>query len=60
MVGGTNSERDRMYGEILAKYFIRPNTIFIISSDFCHWGKNRIYYLNYSYLYPLISFNLNF
>ena len=26
------------YGKIFAKYFDDPNTMFIISSDFCHWG----------------------
>lgn len=43
MVGGTNSERDKMYGEILSKYFLRPNTVFVISSDFCHWGERFSY-----------------
>ena len=39
MVGNTSSDKEKMYGEMLAKYFERPNTIFVISSDFCHWGK---------------------
>lgn len=38
MVGNTSSDKERMYGEILSKYFTRPNVIFILSSDFCHWG----------------------
>lgn len=35
-----------MYGRILAQEFDQENTIFIISSDFCHWGSrfNFVYY----------------
>lgn len=43
MVGGTNTERDRLYGELLSKYFQRPGTVFVISSDFCHWGERFSY-----------------
>ena len=28
-----------VYGQILAEYFDRDDTIFIVSSDFCHWGE---------------------
>ena len=27
------------YGRILAPYFLDERTIFIVSTDFCHWGK---------------------
>ena len=40
MVGQTNAEKEKMYGEILSKYFLQPNTLFVISSDFCHWGMS--------------------
>lgn len=43
LVGGTNAEREKMYGGILAKYFLQPNTLFVISSDFCHWGDRFSY-----------------
>jgi MEMO1 family protein len=47
MVGGISSDKEKMYGEILAKYFTRPDVLFVISSDFCHWGElNIIYYKN--------------
>lgn len=50
MVGSTNNERDRLYADILAKYFIQPNTLFVISSDFCHWGDRFSYtYYDKSY-----------
>lgn len=35
----TAGHSDVKYGEIFAKYYQDPHTIFIFSSDFCHWGK---------------------
>lgn len=43
MIGNTSSDKEKMYGDMLAKYFERPNTIFVISSDFCHWGDRFSY-----------------
>lgn len=43
MVGSTNPEKEAYYGKLLAKYFDDDNTVFVISSDFCHWGKR--YYI---------------
>ncbi len=37
-----------MYGEILAPYLADPTSVFIISSDFCHWGTR----FNYTYYLP--------
>ena len=31
------------YGKLLAPYFDDPDTIFVISTDFCHWGKRFAY-----------------
>lgn len=39
MVGEIDGLED-YYGKILAKYFDDENSIFIISSDFCHWGSS--------------------
>lgn len=39
MVGSTDPKFEEYFGKYLVKYFDDPNTIFIISSDFCHWGK---------------------
>ncbi|EGR29045.1 mediator of cell motility 1, putative [Ichthyophthirius multifiliis] len=39
MVGQTNQELDVQYGKIFSKYFDDDSTLFIISSDFCHWGQ---------------------
>lgn len=37
MVGSISERKERMYGELLAKYLVDPQTLFIVSSDFCHW-----------------------
>ena len=38
MVGPVDEKMSDNYGKIFSKYFDDPNTLFIISSDFCHWG----------------------
>ena len=35
--------REAKYGRILAKYADDPKTLFIISTDFCHWGTRFNY-----------------
>lgn len=39
MVGRTNLEMNRKIAESLQKYYDDPKSLFVISSDFCHWGK---------------------
>lgn len=43
MVGQTDLQSEQIYGQILAKYFDDANTIFVVSSDFCHWGERFDY-----------------
>ena len=43
MVGNTNYEQEQELGKLLAPYFDDENTIFCISSDFCHWGARFQY-----------------
>lgn len=43
MVGSLNIEREENYGRIMAKYLLDPETVFVISSDFCHWGSRFQY-----------------
>ncbi|KAF4725952.1 Protein memo1, partial [Perkinsus olseni] len=38
IVGVLSPNVERVVGRLLAKYFKDPGTLFIISSDFCHWG----------------------
>jgi hypothetical protein len=37
MVGAIDQEQEQEYGKILAPYLERDDTLFVISSDFCHW-----------------------
>lgn len=46
LVGATSPSSERIYGRLLAPYLADPTSIFIISSDFCHWG-NRFSYTYY-------------
>lgn len=43
MVGSLSVEAETMYGEILAPYLADPENLFVISSDFCHWGQRFRY-----------------
>ena len=39
VVGSLNSDSEAKYGKLLSKYLVRPENFFVVSSDFCHWGK---------------------
>lgn len=45
MVGSVSKSSEDEYGAIFAKYLSDPSNFFVISSDFCHWGKR----FNYTY-----------
>ncbi len=38
MVGSTSPESEAQLGMCLAPYLIDPANVFVISTDFCHWG----------------------
>lgn len=38
LVGSLSSAKQVSYGKIFAKYLADPRNLFVISSDFCHWG----------------------
>lgn len=40
MVGhlGKENDLDSEYAQVLKDYFLKPDTIFVFSTDFCHWG----------------------
>lgn len=46
LVGSTKPAKEREYGAILAPYLADPTSVFVISSDFCHWGS-RFHYTYY-------------
>jgi AmmeMemoRadiSam system protein B len=43
LIGSNNGSEEKMYGKVLLPYLRDPENAFIISSDFCHWGKNFSY-----------------
>ncbi|EGN98912.1 hypothetical protein SERLA73DRAFT_122776 [Serpula lacrymans var. lacrymans S7.3] len=48
LVGAISKDKEAAYGQILAPYLAREDTLFVISSDFCHWGTR----FSYTYYYP--------
>ncbi|KAI4097618.1 MAG: hypothetical protein LQ344_000351 [Seirophora lacunosa] len=49
LVGSTSPSAERAYGALLAPYLRDEANVFIVSSDFCHWG------LRFDYTYYLPS-----
>lgn len=39
LVGALSEKSEAWYGELLAPYLAQPENLFVVSSDFCHWGK---------------------
>lgn len=49
-MGSLTPDREAYYGRILSTYLADPKNLFIISSDFCHWGQRfRYTYYDRSY-----------
>lgn len=48
LVGSTNRQAERKFGDVLLPYLRDPENAFIVSSDFCHWGDNFGYYAYYA------------
>jgi len=43
MVGSLSKPNQLTFGKILSPYLDDPHTLFVISSDFCHWGERFSY-----------------
>jgi MEMO1 family protein len=43
MVGDVDLKSVREYGRIFARYLADPSNLFVVSTDFCHWGDNFDY-----------------
>ena len=48
MVGSTSASTEQAFGTLLAPYIADPENVFVISSDFCHWGLR----FRYTYYVP--------
>ena len=51
LVGSTSPTAEKSFGKILASYLANEENVFVISSDFCHWGLR----FNYTYYLPSSS-----
>ncbi|KAK8803579.1 hypothetical protein WA158_001273 [Blastocystis sp. Blastoise] len=45
MVGDITNQQQEQYADVLLPYMKDDNTLFVISSDFCHWGMDFEYTL---------------
>lgn len=43
LVGSLSPQREEVYGRLLAPYLNEPENLFVVSSDFCHWGRRFQY-----------------
>ncbi|KAL8760056.1 MAG: hypothetical protein Q9184_003438 [Pyrenodesmia sp. 2 TL-2023] len=43
LVGSTSASAERRFGTLLAPYLADEGNVFIVSSDFCHWGRRFDY-----------------
>jgi AmmeMemoRadiSam system protein B len=43
LIGNTDAAAEAHYGSLLAPYLCDPSNLFVISSDFCHWGSRFRY-----------------
>ncbi|KAF5671027.1 hypothetical protein FHETE_4283 [Fusarium heterosporum] len=43
LIGTNNGSEEKTYAKVLLPYFKDPSNAFIVSSDFCHWGRNFSY-----------------
>lgn len=48
LVGNTSPAAEKTYGKLLAPYLADPTSVFVVSSDFCHWGAR----FSYTYYIP--------
>ncbi|KAL2919763.1 hypothetical protein HK105_200680 [Polyrhizophydium stewartii] len=39
LVGATSPSQEQTFGRLLAPYLADPTNLFVVSSDFCHWGR---------------------
>lgn len=43
LVGALSTKGEAEYGKLLAPYLEDPSNVFVLSSDFCHWGSRFQY-----------------
>lgn len=48
MIGEIPKNDYSAYAQILVQHFTNERTLFVVSSDFCHWGED----FDYKFKYP--------
>lgn len=43
LVSSSNSKRQEAYGRVLSEYLNQEENLFVVSTDFCHWGERFSY-----------------
>jgi AmmeMemoRadiSam system protein B len=43
LIGNASEEEEKSWGQLLSPYLKDPETAWIVSSDFCHWGSRFSY-----------------
>ncbi|KAG8444371.1 hypothetical protein GDO86_009528 [Hymenochirus boettgeri] len=43
LVGALSESKEQEFGKLFSKYLGDPSNLFVISSDFCHWGQRFRY-----------------
>ena len=43
LVGNASEQEEKSFGQLLSPYLSDPETAWIVSSDFCHWGSRFSY-----------------
>lgn len=61
LVGALSEEKEILYGKLLSKYLADPENLFVISSDFCHWGERDFchYYVTGNIKFMAVSLLLS-
>ncbi|KAF9167147.1 hypothetical protein DFQ26_005620 [Actinomortierella ambigua] len=58
LVGALTTAKEAHYGQLLAPYLNDPDNLFVISTDFCHWGT-RFDYTYYADHHGHVSHHLH-
>jgi MEMO1 family protein len=56
LVGTITRSKEQEYGEIFRPYLEDPSSLFVISSDFCHWGMHHKFYISRYKIFLLSCF----
>lgn len=56
LVGALSESKEQEFGKLFSKYLADPSNLFVVSSDFCHWGKSQILTYGRCYVFVVKGF----